>query len=163
MVQRSSWRTAGLFIVGCLTLGFLSSYLGGAFKKQDWYDNTPKPKIWPPQWVFPVVWIANYTFMGLALGKVWEQRHQASIKGPLGFFALHFLHNLSFIPIVYHFKKRSVYVLMDTIGLVSGLVTTMSFAHVSKKAQQLMLPYMVWLFFTTSIKGMWWRMQRKSR
>ena len=47
---------------------------------------------------------------------------------------------------------------MDMIGLGSGLVTMGVFARVSHAAEWLMLLYIGWLCFTTSIKVLWWRM-----
>ena len=159
--SQGPWWDASLFVAGCMLIGFLGSYLGGAFKKQPWYDDSPKPRFWPPQWVFPTAWIGNYTFMGLALWQVWQQRQGATVAKPLAIFAIHLLHNFSFIPIVYQLKQKSVYVLMDTIGLCLGLVTTVAFARISQAAKWLMLPYLCWLFFTTSIKVFWWRMNLK--
>jgi benzodiazapine receptor len=157
----SSWWVAGIFVVGCEAIGFLGSLLGGAFKKQPWYDESPKPAVWPPQWVFPLVWIGNYLFMGIAAWQVWRRRHEKAVQWPLGLFSLHLLHNFSFIPIVYRLKRQSVYVLMDTIGLFSGLITTRAFVRVSRPAGWWMLPYLCWLGFTTSIKVLWWRLSAK--
>ncbi len=156
-MKKDKWFTALPFVLGCILVGFLSSALGGAFKKQHWYDDSPKPPLWPPQWVFPTVWIGNYIFMGLATWQVWRYRQKTSVTKPLAIFAAHLLHNFSFMPIVYHFKKKSVYVLMDIIGLFSGITTTTEFASVSRVSALLMLPYLCWLFFTTFIKVLWWR------
>ena len=156
--SRASWLTALPFIVVCEGIGFLSSFIGGAFKKQPWYDDSPKPAIWPPQWVFPVVWVANYTLMGLAVWKIWQRRNETSPGTQLGLFVVHLLHNFSFVPLVYRVKKKSFYVLMDTIGLVLGIATTRSFARVSRPATFFMLPYVGWLVFTTFIKFLWWQL-----
>ena len=152
-----SWWKASIFIGGCMFIGFLGSYLGGAFVKQPWYDDSAKPGLWPPQWVFPVVWIGNYTFMGLAVWQLWEYRQKKSIVKSLTAFIVHLLHNFLFILIVYHFKKKSVYVLMDTIGLISGWLTAGMFMRISKASGLLMIPYLCWLCFTTFIKILWWR------
>ena len=161
---KHSFRVTPLpFIISCMAIGFLSSFLGGAFKRQPWYDDTPKPTIWPSQWVFPVVWTGNYTLLGLAVWKVWQKGEVTSIQVPLRLFALHLLHNFSFIPIVYHIKKKSTYVIMDTISLVLGVITTLSFVRVSRSATFFMLPYLGWLCFTTTIKVLWWQMNVKHK
>ncbi|GCE28369.1 mitochondrial benzodiazepine receptor/sensory transduction protein [Dictyobacter alpinus] len=147
------------FVGGCIATGFLGSYLGGGFTRQSWYEDNAKPRLWPPQWFFPTVWIGNYILMGLALWQIWLQRQKSNIAGSLVIFALHLLHNFSFFAVIYHFKRRSVYVLMDVIGLFSGLLTNVVFARISRAAGWLMLPYIGWLFFTTGIKVLWWRMQ----
>lgn len=146
------------FIGGCIAVGFSGSYLGGAFKKHDWVDNNPKPAIWPPQWAFPVVWIGNYTLMGLATWEVWKRRKEKEVSPALWLFGLHLLHNFLFIPTVYKAKKRSVYVLMDSIGVLLGAATTRAYSKVSRPATLWMLPYLGWLGFTTFIKVLWWRM-----
>jgi hypothetical protein len=104
-----------------MAIGFLGSFLGGAWKAQPWYDESPKPPLWPPQWVFPTVWVGNYALMGSALSQVWQRQKSRSIARPLIVFGFHLLHNISFIPIVYRLKRKSVYVLMDTIALCSGV------------------------------------------
>ncbi len=159
--RQLSWLMVIPFVGVCMVGGFLSSFLGGAWKPQPWYDESPKPTFWPPQWVFPIVWIGNYICMGVASFLVWRNRQRISVTRPLIVFAIHLLHNFSFIPIVYRLKQKSVYVLMDTIGLVSGLVTTNMFVRVSRSAGWLMLPYMCWLWFTMYIKVLWWRMSAK--
>lgn len=153
-----TWLRALPFVGGCMAMGFLGSFLGGAWKSQPWYDESPKPPLWPPQWVFPTVWVGNYTLMGTALFQVWQRQKSRPIARPLAVFGLHLLHNVSFIPIIYRLKRKSVYVMMDTIALCSGFVTTLLFARVSRRAGWLMLPYLGWLGFTTFLKAAWWRM-----
>ncbi len=161
MKRQRSWFIALPFVAGCMAIGFLSSFLGGAWRPQPWIDDSPKPTFWPPQWVFPVAWIGNYICIGIASSLVWQHRQRTSVVGPLTVFAIHLLHNFSFIPIVYRLKQKSVYVLMDGIGLVSGLVTTGLFVRVSRTAGWFMLPYLCWLAFTTYIKVLWWRLPSK--
>ncbi len=149
------------FVGVCLAIGLLSSFLGGAWKPQPWIDETPKPNFWPPQWIFPPVWVGNYIIMGVASFLIWQNRQRTSVTKPLTVFAIHLLHNFSFIPIVYRLKRKSVYVLMDSIGLGSGLVTASMFVRVSRAAGLIMLPYLGWLWFTTYIKVLWWQMNTK--
>ncbi len=160
--NKSHWGTTLKFIAGCMAVGFSGSGIGGAFKKQDWYDNTAKPAIWPPQWFFPLVWIANYAFMGRATALVWEERRKAGAVSALQLFVVHLLHNFLFIPLVYRVKKRWFYVLMDTVGLVLAGFTTLSYRRISKPAMQWMLPYQGWLCFTTFIKVIWWHKEKQA-
>ena len=156
---QTRWFGALPFILGCIAIGFLGSYLGGAFKKQQWYDDSPKPILWPPQWVFPTVWIGNYTFMGLAVWQIWRKRRVSSFITTFNVFMIHLLHNFIFIAAVNRVQKKSFYVLMDFIGLSSGVVTAWLFGRIAKSARLLMLPYICWLCFTTFIKILWWRMK----
>jgi tryptophan-rich sensory protein len=161
--QKSPWWTAALFVMGCEGVGFASSYLGGAFKKQAWIDPTPKPAIWPPQWVFPFVWVGNYFCMGLAAWNVWRQRGKTEVSGALGVFGIHLLHNFVFIPLVNKVKKRSFYTIMDTMGLGLATITTLRFRPISRIASRWMLPYLGWLCFTTIIKFLWWQMEESPK
>ena len=156
---QSSWFSALPFVVGCIAVGFLGSYLGGAFKKHQWFDDSPKPSLWPPQWVFPPVWIGNYILMGLATWQVWLKRDVKSVRIPLAFFMFHLLHNFLFLPLVNRVQTKWFYVLMDTIGLSLGSITTLLFSRVSQSARLLMMPYVCWLCFTTFIKFLWWRIK----
>jgi tryptophan-rich sensory protein len=161
--KKSSALTALLFVGGCQIIGFVGSFLGGAFKKQAWSDDTAKPGIWPPQRVFPLVWIGNYTLMGLASWQVWRERKARPVNRAFILFAIHLLDNFLFIPTVNAVKKRSFYTLMDALALILAVITARSFAKVSKPAFWLMLPYLGWLCFTTFIKFLWWQMEGKER
>lgn len=146
--------------VGCLMLGFLASFLGGAFQRHAWVDDTAKPALWPPQWVFPLAWVGNYTLMGLALAELWRRRQHRSARRALGLFTLNFCHNLAFIPIVYRAKSRRIYVLMDSVATILTLATTSASAGVARQTAWLLAPYVAWSCFTTAIKVAWWRMER---
>jgi tryptophan-rich sensory protein len=158
-MEKDTWFTALPFVLSCIFVGFLSSAIGGAFKRQQWYDDTAKPALWPPQWVFPTVWIGNYTLMGMATWQVWRHRRKTNVIRPLAVFVAHLLHNFSFLPVVNYVKRKDVYVLMDSIGLFGGLVTTAEYAKVSQGSGLLMFPYVCWLLFTTFIKVLWWRLK----
>jgi len=158
-VQGSSWLFVVLFVIVCQSLSYLSGYLGGAFKPSPWIDETAKPRLWPPWWVFPLAWIVNYSFMGCAVWLVWELREAASVSLPLILFGVNLVHNLTFMFFVYKVKTRPFYVFMDTVGLMLVGVITLLFFSVSVSAGLLMLPYLGWMCYTTFIKYLWWRME----
>ena len=157
--QGTPWLFVVIFVIGCQSLSYLSGYLSGAFKPSPWIDDTAKPRTWPPWWVFPLVWIFNYSFMGSAVWQVWEMRQTASVAVPLILFGLNLAHNLTFMFFVYKVKTRPFYVVMDTVGLILVLLITMLFFSVSVIAGLLMLPYLGWMCYTTLIKYLWWRME----
>ena len=150
---------AVLFSGGCLALGFLGSGLGGAFGPQPWYDDTAKPRFWPPQWFFPMIWVSNYILMGIATWQVWRERKREPIALPLALFAAHLAHNVAFIPVVNRTRSRAVYVGMDMTALALATATTLAFRQTSPRAACTMLPYLVWLAATTWLKVRWWRME----
>ena len=156
---RSTRWMAALFVGTSVALGLTSSYVAGVTRRNPWIDDNPKPRIWPPVWVFPLAWVVNYTCMGLAVWHVWRRRGDTPVGPALGFFAADALHNLAFMPIVYAAKKRSVYVAMDTLGTALTVNATVAFARVSRSAALLMLPVLSWMVFTTAIKVKWWRME----
>lgn len=149
---------AALFSGGCLALGFLGSGLGGAFGPQPWYDDTPKPAFWPAQWVFPAVWVGNYTVMGIATWQVWRERATRPIALALALFVVHLAHNVAFIPVVNRARSRAVYVGMDATALALATATTVAFWRVAPPAARTMLPYLGWLVVTTWLKVRWWRL-----
>ncbi len=40
--------------------------LGSGPRNYEWYQTLKKPKINPPQWVFPIVWTILYILIGIS-------------------------------------------------------------------------------------------------
>lgn len=155
-----AWWTAALFVAGCELLGFASARLAGLQRPQPWIDETPKPAIWPPAWVFPAVFsLVNFPSLGIASWLVWRRRHVAPIGIAGRLLAAQLAYNAAFLPVVYAVKRRWCYVAMDVAGVGLTVATLRACRCVSRPAAVALLPFAVWLCFTTLVKALWWRME----
>ena len=64
-----------IFII-CLLIVFLVAFLGSIFTSSGvnslWYDSI-KPKITPPNWVFPLVWNILFLLIAISLFFAWTR------------------------------------------------------------------------------------------
>ena len=158
---RDPWWTAVIFVGGCEAVGLLSARIGGVHRANPWIDETPKPALWPPAWAFPSVWaIVNYPALGLATWLEWKRRHDTSIVNALRHFVALLGLNAAFLPLVYRVKTRSFFVEMDLLGALLTTMTARSYARVSRPGAYAITPYASWMWFTTIIKALWWRMEK---
>jgi hypothetical protein len=51
-----AWWTAVPFVGACQIASGIGAWLSGVARPNPWVDETAKPWLWPPFWVFPTVW-----------------------------------------------------------------------------------------------------------
>lgn len=124
-----------------------------------WYATADKAPWSPPNWVFGPAWTLLYTAMAVAGWLVWRRRGERT--GPaLTAYGIQLVLNLSWTPVFF-----GLYPVMGTAALWLGLaiiialimavtVTVLYFGPISRTAGLLLLPYISWLVFATSLN--WW-------
>ena len=129
-----------------LVVGGFSSFLTS--KGMVLFAILKKPFLSPPSWLFPVVWTALYTLMGIAFYRIWteaasyERRRQAlTLYGiQLGF---NFFWSLIF------FNLREYYFAFVWLVALWILIylTKIQFDKIDKIAGYLLVPYLIWVTF----------------
>ncbi len=117
-----------------------------------WYATLVKPSFSPPNWVFAPAWTLLYILMGVAAALVWQKGLQNPlVRTALAVFLIQLILNTlwSFL----FFGLRSpFYGLIDILFLwVMILITIAQFLKVSTPAALLMIPYILWVTFATSL------------
>ncbi|MBP1137561.1 tryptophan-rich sensory protein [Arthrobacter sp. PvP023] len=124
-----------------------------------WYATADKAPWSPPNWVFGPAWTVLYTAMAVAAWLVWRRGGQRT--GPaLRAYGMQLGLNLLWTPVFF-----GLYPVMGTAALWLGLaiiisliiavtVTVLYFGPISRTAGLLLLPYISWLVFATSLN--WW-------
>ena len=132
-------------LVICLFLGMISGYLSRGADSV-WYINLNKPSFNPPKWIFGPVWTILYIMMGIALGKIWDNRNND--KPLLILFILQLIFNLSWSPIFFYFQRID-FALYDIILLWMNLffIILISLFRKAKIITILMVPYFLWVSF----------------
>lgn len=131
----------------CLILGMLS---GSMIKTSDylWYGHLAKPSFTPPNWLFGPAWTTIYIMMGIALGKIWNQRQE--YKGLLAIFIVQFIFNLLWTPLFFYFHRIDL-ALYDICLLWLSLIIFMVMSQKIRTVLMLFVPYIVWVSFALTL------------
>jgi len=158
VLQRTSWQLILILIVAFLIPGEAINGLAVPFG-QSWWDTLAKPAFTPPAWwVFPAVWIINYAVMGIAVALIWPHRHERIAHIALTLFMMQLVLGYAWLPLVYGLHSIFLGLLLDISGLLLVLGTTWIFRSISSQAVWWMLPYILWLLYTTILKFVIWRL-----
>ncbi|ABK02167.1 TspO and MBR like protein [Arthrobacter sp. FB24] len=124
-----------------------------------WYATADKAPWSPPNWVFGPVWTMLYTAMAVAAWLVWRHGGQRTVPA-LRAYGIQLGLNLLWTPVFF-----GLYPVMGTASLWLGLAiiisliiavtfTVLRFGPSSRAAGLLLLPYVSWLVFASSLN--WW-------
>lgn len=146
-----------LVIFLALTYGVAA--IGGASSGPDeWYQNLAKPSWTPPPWVFGPAWGLLYTLMAVAAWLVWRQAGQTPVVLPLGLYALQLVLNGLWSLLFFGLHSPGL-AMIDIVLLWFAIVaTTYAFWQVSTAAGILLLPYLMWVSFASTLNYAIWRL-----
>ena len=141
-----------LFFI-CISL--LAGVLGSVFTLDQiptWYASLSKPSWTPPNLLFGPVWNVLYVMMGIAAGLVWT-------LGTFGrffviwFFLAHLVVNALWS--VAFFGLHELLLSLWIIGLLWVLIVLLIvlFARHSKLAAWLLVPYLLWVSYATTLNA----------
>lgn len=138
------------FFVGIsLAAGFVGSFFT-MDSVQTWYATLNRPSWTPPNWVFAPVWTTLYVLMGTAAYLVSRSKKLGKTL-VLWLFLAHLLVNLfwSIAFFTLHELLLSVIVIVALLGLI--IVLMRLFWRYSHLATYLMVPYLVWVSYATTL------------
>jgi len=111
-----------------------------------WFASLTKPGIYPPPWVFGVVWPALFTLLGVALYLCWRSE---SPDRPLalGLFATQMVANVAWTPAF--FLAQNLTLALGIIAVLFALAagTAVAFGRIDRRAGLLFAPYLCWIAF----------------
>ena len=121
-----------------------------------WYAGADKAPWSPPNWVFGPVWTVLYIAMAVAAWLVWRRRAEKTGVA-LAVYAVQLVLNLLWTPAFF-----GLYPVLGTPALwiafaiiialaVAVAVTVMYFGPISRAAGLMMLPYLSWIVFASSL------------
>lgn len=121
-----------------------------------WYVSADKAPWTPPNWVFGPVWTALYAAMAVAAWLVWRRRVPES-RPALTAYGIQLVLNLLWTPVFF-----GLYPALGTVALwlafaiilaliVAVTFTVLRFGPISKVAGLLLLPYVTWIVFASSL------------
>lgn len=152
-------RAQALALLALLGASALVAALGGlatANNVNGWYAAADKAPWSPPNWLFGPVWTVLYVAMAVAAWLVWRSR-TAGTRPALTVYAVQLVLNLLWTPAFF-----GLYPAFGTPALWIGFViivalavavaaTVLRFGPISRAAGLLMLPYLSWIVFASSL------------
>lgn len=130
-------------VLGVNGLGALPAVAVGS--ETDWIE---RPWFYPPEILFPVVWTALFTLMGVALFLVWRAgTHRRAVRVALAAFAVQFALNMVWTPVFFGLQRPDLGVLVIGALWLAIVGTVVSFNRVNRLAAALLIPYLGWVSF----------------
>jgi tryptophan-rich sensory protein len=121
-----------------------------------WYAAADKAPWSPPNWVFGPVWTVLYIAMAVAAWLVWRS-HAAGSRTALTAYGVQLVLNLLWTPAFFAlYPVIGTPALWIAFGIIVALavavaVTVVLFGPISRAAGLLMLPYLSWIVFASSL------------
>ena len=116
-----------------------------------WYAQIQKPAWTPPDWVFGPVWTTLFVMMAVAAWLVWRQGGFAAQKLPLTLFIVQLALNASWTPVFFGLRAFGAAFGLIALLWVAILATTILFFRVSGTAGALMIPYLAWVSYASTL------------
>lgn len=144
-LRMSFLRWAVVTVPLILLLGLLSARSEPIGAANPWYQGLAKPGFTPPDAAFPLIWIAVYIAIGVALAMTLHARGARGRGLAVGLFVLQFALHLIW-PVLFFGAHNLTGALIDLIAaLLIAAATAVLFGRIRTVAALLMLPYIVWL------------------
>ena len=136
-----------LLLVGPSLMGFAT---GGLTRRGVRWSNTlRKPRLNPPNWLFPVMWTLLYALMGVASWRVYTStsKDEEVRQSALVWYAVQLALNSAWSPLYFTLHRIDL-ALLDGAALTAAIAyTTLRFYQVDAIAAALLLPYLAWSAF----------------
>ncbi|WP_135365870.1 TspO/MBR family protein [Halosimplex halophilum] len=156
--ERSGRRTIGTVVAGVLLVnlaGAAPAVLSGP--GSPWFQGLAKPAIYPPPWLFGVVWTLLFTLMGVAVALVWLAGESDPVGGgrdgwtarrvALAAFVGQMVLNVAWTP-AFFAAENLLAGLVVIVALWPAVVATIwAFDRVDRRAAALLVPYLAWVTF----------------
>ena len=124
---------------------------------EGWYADADKVAWNPPSFVFGPVWTVLYALMSIAAWLVWRERERTDVRRPLTLYVIQLVLNAVWTPVFFGlYPSIGVAALWIATGIilaldVAVLLTLVSFARVRRLAAALLVPYLLWVLYATTL------------
>ncbi len=145
-------------LVGWLVLCFGAAAIGARFKPGAWYAGLRKPSWTPPNWLFAPVWTLLYALMAVSAWLVWRE---AGASGEAGLFVLQLALNAAWSWLFFGLHRPGL-AFADIVALwLAILATLVAFWAVRPLAGWLLVPYLAWVTYASTLNAAVWRLNRE--
>lgn len=133
-----------LFIVTAQLAGTVSALASGGFS--GFYLQLEKPPLSPPAWLFPVVWTALYTLMGISAYLIYSS-DDGGKKNALAVYWVQLGVNFLWSIVFFRFMLLNAAVAVIILLLILIAMMIKMFRDIRPAAGYINIPYLAWAAF----------------
>lgn len=149
---RSIARLAACLLV-CLGVGVLGS-LSTKPEIAGWYAALAKPAWTPPPIAFPIAWTTLYVLMAIAFWRLWDRAAPSPQRArAMMLFAVQLALNATWSPVFFGWHGIRTGLVIIVLMLAAIAATMVAAARVDRIAAWLLLPYLCWVLYASSINA----------
>lgn len=153
-----SFRKKSMLFMLSLAICYTVEWTASFFTQSSvgtWYQSLQKPFWNPPNVAFPIVWTILYTMIGLSFWKILCDSRAYRLEVFSAFFVqllLNFMWSFSFF-----YLQSPIMGLLNIIFLLIAIAWNIKvFWHYSEIAAKLLIPYLLWVGYATSLNFALW-------
>ena len=144
-------------LVGFIGLTLLVGAADGVLTQpaiRSWYLSLTRPPGTPPNWLFAPVWTALYVMIAVAAWLAWQR---PASRRALRMWGWLLLVTALWTPLFFTFHLIGAALAEAVLLVLLGVLTAWRFAHLSRPAAALMLPFVLWACYAVYLNaGFWW-------
>ncbi len=120
-----------------------------------WYNTLKQPAWTPPNQVFGPVWTLLYSMMAVAMWLVWRGSGQKwrYVRPAATCFAVQMALNFLWTPVFFQWHQIGWALLVILLLDLAVSLTILVFAKYNRLAAGLLVPYLVWCLYATSLNA----------
>lgn len=119
-----------------------------------WYAALIKPAWTPPPLVFPIAWTGLYILMAVSFWRLWENEPRSAARSSAMFWFLAQLAlNAAWSPIFFGWHGTKTALVTIVAPLLAICMTIMFTSRVDRIAANLLIPYLAWVAYATTINA----------
>ena len=152
MMRLKSVIRLALSMAICLGVGIVESFVTRP-EIPTWYAGLAKPSWTPPPLVFPIAWTALYILMAVSFWRLGEHERSEARSSAMTWFIAQLALNAAWSPVFFgwHGTKAALVVI---VALLFAIGITIRFAsRVDRIAAYLLVPYLAWVAYATTINA----------
>lgn len=156
-----------LFLFPICVLGF--GMLGGIITSKripTWYKHLEKPKLNPPNWIFPPVWTTLYLMIGLSGYFAYTENGTGFSSDKTTAWICYFLQlilNFLWTPLFFGLTWMFVAGIEILFLLLFIFLNIVYFFKISAVSAALLIPYSLWVSFATYLNWALWFLNKKDK
>ncbi|SKB00970.1 TspO and MBR related proteins [Prosthecobacter debontii] len=153
-------KRSALALFAFFLVTFSAPILGSLWMPGEWYAALEKPSWNPPSWLFGPVWTVLYIVMAIAAWLVWKKGEFKFQAKPLTWYFIQLGLNAAWTPLFFGAHELLASLVVLAALWVAILMTVLLFRPASSVASNLMIPYLAWVTFASSLNYEIWRLNR---
>lgn len=137
-----------------VAVGTVSAFFSGSMSL---YSTINKPKISPPGFIFPIVWIILYILMGISAFIIYES-HSPDKRNALKTYAIQLFFNFWWSILFFRFSLF-LFAFLWLLAMIFFIIAMIyQFYQINRLSAYLQIPYLLWCLFAAYLNFMIYRL-----